>query len=40
MIGGADLTSKFALDVQGVNQLKLDARQSSPEALKAAAQQF
>ena len=40
MIGGADLSSKFALDVQGVNQLKLDARQSSPEALKAAAQQF
>ncbi len=40
MIGGADLTSKFALDVQGVNQLKLDARQSSPEALKQAAQQF
>jgi flagellar protein FlgJ len=39
-IGGADLTSRFALDVQGVNQLKLDARQSSPEALKAAAQQF
>jgi flagellar protein FlgJ len=39
-IGGADLTSKFALDVQGVNQLKLDARQSSPEALKQAAQQF
>jgi len=40
MIGGADLTSKFALDVQGVNQLKLEAKQSSPEALKAAAQQF
>jgi flagellar protein FlgJ len=39
-IGGADLSSKFALDVQGVNQLKLDARQSSPEALKAAARQF
>jgi flagellar protein FlgJ len=39
-IGGADLTSKFALDVQGVNQLKLDAKQSSPEALKQAAQQF
>jgi flagellar protein FlgJ len=38
--GGADLTSKFALDVQGVNQLRLDARQSSPEALKQAAQQF
>ncbi len=40
MIGGADLTSKFALDVQGVSQLKLEAKQSSPEALKAAAQQF
>ncbi|MBZ0068744.1 MAG: flagellar assembly peptidoglycan hydrolase FlgJ [Thiobacillus sp.] len=39
-IGGADLSSKFALDVQGVNQLKLEAKQSSPEALKAAAQQF
>jgi len=39
-IGGADLASKFALDVQGVNQLKLDAKQSSPEALKQAAQQF
>ncbi len=39
-IGGADLTSKFALDVQGVNQLRLEAKQSSPEALKAAAQQF
>ncbi|MDP1645164.1 MAG: flagellar assembly peptidoglycan hydrolase FlgJ [Thiobacillus sp.] len=39
-IGSADLTSKFALDVQGVNQLKLDAKQSSPEALKQAAQQF
>ena len=39
-IGGADLSSKFALDVQGVNQLRLDAKQSSPEALKQAAQQF
>lgn len=39
-IDGADLSSKFALDVQSVNQLKLDARQSSPEALRAAAQQF
>jgi peptidoglycan hydrolase FlgJ len=38
--GGVDLTSRFALDVQSVNQLKLDARQSSPEALKQAAQQF
>jgi flagellar protein FlgJ len=40
VIGGADLSSKFALDVQGVNQLKLDAKQSSPEALRSAAQQF
>lgn len=40
MMNGADLSSKFALDVQSVNQLKLDARQSSPEALKAAARQF
>jgi flagellar protein FlgJ len=39
-IGGADLASKFALDVQGVNQLKLDAKSASPEALKQAAQQF
>lgn len=39
-IHGNDLSSRFALDVQGVNQLKLDARQSSPEALKQAAQQF
>jgi len=39
-MGGADLTSKFALDVQGVNQLRLDAKNSSPEALKQAAQQF
>ena len=40
MIGGADLTSKFALDVQGVSQLKASAAQDSPEALKAAARQF
>jgi peptidoglycan hydrolase FlgJ len=40
MINGADLSSKFALDVQGVNQLKLDAKNASPEALRLAAQQF
>jgi len=40
MIGGADLASRFALDVQGVDQLRLEAKQSSPEALRAAAQQF
>ncbi|HSJ80064.1 MAG TPA: flagellar assembly peptidoglycan hydrolase FlgJ [Thiobacillus sp.] len=39
-IGGADLSSKFALDVQGINQLKLDAKNASPESLKQAAQQF
>jgi flagellar protein FlgJ len=39
-MGGADLTSKFALDVQGVDQLRFDAKQASPEALKQAAQQF
>ena len=39
-IGGSDLSSRFALDVQSVNQLKLEAKQSSPEALKQAAQQF
>jgi flagellar protein FlgJ len=40
MISGADLASKFALDVQGVDNLKLQAKQASPEALKSAAQQF
>lgn len=40
MVPGVDLASKFALDVQGVNQLKLDARQATPESLRAAAQQF
>jgi flagellar protein FlgJ len=40
MIGGADLSAKFALDVQGVGALRLEARQNSPEALKAAARQF
>jgi flagellar protein FlgJ len=39
-IAGTDLSSKFALDVQSVNQLRLEARQSSPDALKQAAQQF
>ena len=40
MLPGADLASKFALDVQGVNSLKLVARQATPEALRATAQQF
>lgn len=37
---GNDLSARFALDVQGVDNLKLQAKQSSPEALKAAARQF
>lgn len=37
---GNDLAARFALDVQGVDTLKLQAKQSSPEALKAAARQF
>lgn len=40
MIDGSSLTSKFALDVQGVDQLKLAAKSSSPEALHEAAKQF
>jgi flagellar protein FlgJ len=40
MIPGADLSSRFALDVQSVDDLKRGARQGSPEALRAAAQQF
>ena len=40
MISGGDLSSKLALDVQGLNELKLGAKQSSPEAIKTAAQQF
>ena len=35
---GAGLGTKFALDVQSVNQLRMEAKQSSPEALKAAAE--
>ena len=37
---GNDLTAKFALDVQGVDDLKAGARANTPEALRAAAQQF
>jgi flagellar protein FlgJ len=35
-----DVSSKLAIDAQSLNQLKLDAKQSSPEALQAAAKQF
>ncbi|MFN3715123.1 MAG: flagellar assembly peptidoglycan hydrolase FlgJ [Thiobacillus sp.] len=37
---GNDLAARFALDVQGVDSLKLQAKQNSPEALKSAARQF
>lgn len=40
MLSGADLASRFALDVQSVNPLKLEAKQATPEALRATAQQF
>ena len=35
-----DFSSKLAIDAKSLNQLKVDAAQNSPEALKAAAQQF
>jgi flagellar protein FlgJ len=35
-----DISSGLAIDAKSLNQLKVDASQNSPEALKAAAQQF
>ena len=35
-----DVTSGLAIDAKSLNQLKLDAAQNSPEALKGAAKQF
>ncbi len=40
MISGADLSSRFALDVQAVGNLKTEAGQNSQESLKKVAQQF
>lgn len=40
MINGADLSSRFALDVQAVGNLKTEAVQNSQESLKKVAQQF
>jgi flagellar protein FlgJ len=40
MLERADLTSQMALDVQGLNRLKVDSKAPSKETLKAAAQQF
>jgi flagellar protein FlgJ len=39
-MNNADLSSRLAIDAQSLNQLKLDAKTSSPAALKAAAKQF
>lgn len=35
-----DISSGLAIDARSLNQLKVDAAQNSPEAIKAAAQQF
>lgn len=40
MINGPDLSSRFALDVQAVGQLKAEAGQQSQESLRKVAQQF
>lgn len=40
MVNNADLAGKMAFDANGLNNLKLAARESSPEAIKAVAQQF
>jgi peptidoglycan hydrolase FlgJ len=40
MLERADLTAQMALDVQGLNRLKVDSKTPSRETLKAAAQQF
>lgn len=40
MINGADLSSKTAFDANGLNNLKLAAKENSPAAIKAVAKQF
>ncbi len=40
MVAPVDLSSRFALDVQGMNQLKLEAKQPNREALEKTARQF
>ena len=40
MVGGSDISAKLALDVQGMADLRAEARKSNPESLKAAAKQF
>ena len=40
MVSPADLSGKLAIDANGLNNLKLAAKDNSPEALKAVATQF
>ena len=40
MMSSADLSSKFALDVQAVDGLRLDAKRTDKAGLEAAAKQF
>lgn len=40
MISPSSLNGKLAVDVKDINELRQSARQNSPEAIKAAAQQF
>lgn len=40
MVNSADLAGKMAFDANGLNNLKQAAKDSSPEAIKAVAQQF
>jgi len=40
MLNNADLAGKMAFDANGLNNLKQAARENSPEAIKAVAQQF
>ena len=40
MINGADLSGKVAFDANGLNNLKLAAKENSPEAIKGVAKQF
>ncbi|MEZ0231369.1 MAG: flagellar assembly peptidoglycan hydrolase FlgJ [Methylophilaceae bacterium] len=40
MVNSADLSGKLAIDANGLNNLKLAAKDNSPEAIKAVAKQF
>ena len=40
MVGSSDLSGKLAFDANGLNNLKLAAKENSPEAIKGVAKQF